>query len=75
MGQYHKAVNFDKDEIVNPHKIGLGLKQIEHTHAVASLADVLYMLTTAAPGRGGGDFAYDFQLENEFKTFGRWVGD
>lgn len=75
MGQYHKAVNFDKHEIVNPHKIGLGLKQIEHAHTVASLADVLYMLTTTAPSRGGGDLEYDFQLENEFKTFGRWVGD
>ena len=75
MGQYHKAVNFDKKEFVTPHKIGLGLKQVEHTHCVASLSDVLYMLTSTSPNRGGGDLPFDNQLEDNFKTFGRWVGD
>ena len=75
MGQYHQLVNFDKKEVVSPHSIGLGFKQVEHTHVVASLADVLYILTTTSPNRGGGDLAYSDQYEERFKTFGRWVGD
>lgn len=75
MGQYHQIVNFDKKERVSPHKIGLGLKQIEHTHTVATLADVLYMLVTTSPNRGGGDLDFDQSLESVFKTWGRWVGD
>ncbi len=75
MGQYHKLVNFDKKEAVSPHKIGLGLKQIEHTHALASLADVLYILTTTSPKRGCGDLEYLSEYEEKFRTFGRWVGD
>ena len=75
MGQYHYLVNFDRKEIVHPHKLDLGAKQIEHTHTVASFSDVLYMLMTTSPNRGGGDLRYDEALEQEFQTFGRWVGD
>ncbi len=75
MGQYHTLVNFDKKEVVSPHNIGLGLKQCEHTHTVASLSDVLYMLTCTSPARGGGDLEVSDKLESKFKTFGRWVGD
>ena len=31
MGQYHKLINLDKKEFVDPHKLGLGLKQVEHS--------------------------------------------
>ena len=75
MGQYHTLVNFDREETVRPRSIGLGLKQVEHTHTVAGLADVLYMLVTTSPNRGGGDLAYDEELEKKFRTFGRWAGD
>ncbi len=75
MGQYHTIVNFDKREKVSPHAIGLGLKQIEHTHTVASLSDVLYMLMSTSPNRGGGDLDVDGKLEEAFRTWGRWVGD
>ena len=75
MGQYHTIVNFDKREKVSPHAIGLGLKQIEHTHTVASLSDVLYMLMSTSPNRGGGDLDVDGKLEQAFRTWGRWVGD
>jgi len=75
MGQYHYLVNFDRKEIVHPHKLGLGLKQVEHTHCVASLSDVLYMLLSSSPNRGGCDLYYDPKLEKSFKTFGRWIGD
>lgn len=75
MGQYHQLVNFTKHERINPHAIGLGLKQFEHLHTVASLSDVLYMLLTTSPARGGGDLAVDDEFETAFRTWGRWVGD
>lgn len=74
MGQYHILYNIDKNESVTPHKIGLGLKQVEHTYTVASLADVLYMLLTASLARGGGDLDTSGE-SSDFKVFGRWCGD
>ena len=52
MGQYHQLVNFDRQEIVHPHKMGLGFKQLEHTSCVASLSDALYILTVTSPANG-----------------------
>lgn len=72
MGQYHAIYNLDKKEYVYPHDIGLGAKQWEHTGNVASLSDVLYILTTCSPMRGGGDFI-DERPDGNF--IGRWVGD
>lgn len=69
MGQYHILVNYDKQEIVHPHAIGLGLKQWEHIgFEGGTLADALYILTTASPARGGGDLPLT-------PVTGRWVGD
>lgn len=36
MGQYHVLVNLDKQEVVSPHGLGLGLKQYEHTTAITT---------------------------------------
>lgn len=72
MGQYHSIYNIDKQEVVHPHDIGLGAKQWEHTGNIASLSDVLYILTTCSPMRGGGDFI-DERRNGDF--IGRWVGD
>ena len=72
MGQYHAIYNLDKKEYVYPHDIGLGAKQWEHTGTIASLSDVLYILTTCSPMRGGGDFI-DERPDGNF--IGRWVGD
>lgn len=70
MGQYHHLVNVDKKEVVNPHGLGLGLKQYEHTavNSGGSLADALYILMMTSPARGGGDFP-------QTDISGRWTGD
>lgn len=70
MGQYHHLVNVDKKEVVNPHGLGLGLKQYEHTavNSGGSLADAMYILMMTSPARGGGDFP-------QTDISGRWAGD
>jgi hypothetical protein len=71
MGQYHSIYNLDKQEVIHPHDIGLGAKQREHTGHEASLSDMLYVLTTCSPMRGGGDFWAEVMKD----FIGRWVGD
>ena len=68
MGQYHKLINLDKKEAVEPYAIGLGAKQWEHL-GEAGLDTALYVLLIASPARGGGD------LEEIRDVTGRWVGD
>jgi hypothetical protein len=71
MGQYHSIYNLDKREVIHPHDIGLGAKQREHTGHEASLSDILYVLLTCSPMRGGGDFYAEVMKD----FIGRWVGD
>ena len=69
MGQYHHLVNVDKKEIVNPHGLGLGLKQWEHLGDFSgTLADAMYILMMTSPARGGGDLP-------QSEISGRWTGD
>lgn len=68
MGQYHKLVNLDKEEVVHPHDLGLGLKQYEHAGFEGSLSDALYLLVMSSPASGGGDFPLT-------EVSGRWCGD
>jgi len=68
MGQYHRLVNLDTKEFVNPHGLGFGSKQYEHTSTEGSLADAMYLLATCSANRGGGDFPLT-------SVSGRWVGD
>ena len=71
MGQYHSIYNLDKQEVIHPHDIGLGAKQREHTGHEASLSDMLYVLLSCSPMRGGGDFWAEVMKD----FIGRWVGD
>lgn len=69
MGQYHKLVNLDKKEYVEPLDLGMGSKQYEHTGGFdGSLADAMYILTMTSPASGGGDFPMT-------DASGRWAGD
>jgi hypothetical protein len=69
MGQYHKLVNIDKQEVVHPYNLGLGAKQYEQTGEGGAMGDALYLLLMTSPSRGGGDW-------EEFAGLsGRWVGD
>jgi len=69
MGQYHKLVNLDRKEQVQPYNLGLGAKQYEQTGENGSLSDALYLLVMTSPSRGGGDW------ESFPDLSGRWVGD
>ena len=69
MGQYHRLVNIDKQEVVDPHGLGLGSKQWENqVGCEGSLADAMYVLTMTSPGEGGGDLPHT-------DISGRWCGD
>lgn len=69
MGQYHKLVNLDKREFVDPHKLGCGLKLWEQlaSHPGTGSAMII-LLASASNGEGGGD------LKND-EILGRWRGD
>jgi len=69
MGQYHVLANLDKQEVVSPHGLGLGLKQWEHNGEFnGTLADAMYILVMTSPARGGGDYPLT-------DISGRWAGD
>lgn len=68
MGQYHRLVNLDKQEWVDAHLLGLGVKQYEHTGFEGSLSDAMYLLVMSSPAEGGGDFPMT-------DVSGRWCGD
>lgn len=67
MGQYHRIVNLDKREYLDPYKLGSGAKAWEQFHNYPSKA--LIILISSSNGRGGGD------LEGPEKVLGRWAGD
>ena len=73
MGQYHVLINLDKKEFVHPHKLGLGLKQREHSFTEGSIGDAIYILLSLDNGKGGGDMNSPWHTDNGY--FGRWVGD
>lgn len=68
MGQYHKVYNKTKNECLNAHKFGQGLKLVEQIGFEGSVADVLFLLLANSNGRGGGDF-------KDHEIIGRWAGD
>jgi hypothetical protein len=69
MGQYHHPVNLDKKEFIDPHKLGCGLKLLEHG-GDGGVNDALALLLACSSGRGGGDY----QTEGR-EWVGRWAGD
>jgi hypothetical protein len=73
MGQYHKLVNLDRREYIDPHKLGCGLKQWEQlANHPGTGAALLVLLASASTGDGGGDFA---DYHRGHPTIGRWRGD
>lgn len=68
MGQYHAAVNLDRQEFIWPHGLGAGLKLREQTgHYLYTTA--LIALLAVSSGRGDGDFREGGDI------VGRWGGD
>lgn len=69
MGQYHLTVNLDKQEFLDPHRLGDGLKLVEQFQgANPGVRSALLALLACSNGRGGGD------LPNG-GIVGRWSGN
>lgn len=68
MGQYHKPVNLDKKQYINPHKFGDGLKMLEFGQGGLTMT-ALTVLLACSHNRGGGD------LDTENPIAGSWAGD
>ena len=69
MGQYFKIVNEDKQEVVNPWKVGGGAKFFEWLYN--NHARVLIWLLRKSNETGGGDI----DDPAKYDTLGRWAGD
>ena len=67
MGQYHKVVNLDKRQVINPHNMGCGIKLLEFSESRVSTA--LCVLLACSNNRGGGD------LNSDNPLCGSWAGD
>lgn len=69
MGQYHRLVNLDKCEYINPHVLAAGLKLWEQLAAHPGPgAALVVLLASHSNGQGGGDFKPD-------PLVGSWRGD
>jgi len=70
MGQYWKAVNLDKKEYLNPHKLGCGLKLVEQVWNSPGTGTALIILCAAMPERrGGGDLDLSENWHGPERTF------
>ena len=69
MGQYHKVVNLDRKEYIDPHWLGCGLKLWEQlaNHPSTGTALIVF-LASHSNGSGGGDLA-------QSAIVGSWCGD
>ena len=68
MGQYHTLVNLTKQEYIEPHDIGNGLKLAEQVGWEGSTSSALFLLLACSNGRGGGDVPHHALV-------GHWAGD
>ena len=73
MGQYHKVVNIDAKEFVNPYEVGLLGKHHEQIGFTGSMSDIIYLLLIAQGDmpRGSGDAS----TPRRDSIIGRWCGD
>lgn len=67
MGQYHRTVNIDAKQYLDPHSMGLGAKLSEFGES--RLTACLVYLLAVSNGRGGGDINSDNGL------IGSWAGE
>jgi hypothetical protein len=69
MGQYHRIVNLDKKQYLNPHYFGDGAKLMEFACSSMGVLAALAILLADSNGRGGGD------LHSTHPIIGTWAGD
>ena len=70
MGQYFIVVNDDKQEFINPHSFGDGLKFNEVARSAYGTLTALALLLRRSNEGGGGDFP-----GQRTTTIGSWAGD
>lgn len=81
MGQYHFICNLDREEYLDPHRFGDGLKLFEFGSSAGGTLTGLAVLLSEQNGRGGGDLAPRTDADPERaahlmnKYVGRWAGD
>jgi hypothetical protein len=69
MGQYYLVVNIDKEQYLNPHSCGDGLKLLEFGCSAKGTLTGLAILLADGNCRGGGD------LRSTNPIIGTWAGD
>jgi hypothetical protein len=69
MGQYYLVVNLDKEQFLDPHCCGDGLKLLEFGCNSNGTLTALAVLLADGNGRGGGD------LRSMNPIIGGWAGD
>lgn len=69
MGQYYKVINTTKEEYLDPHKFGDGLKLTEFGSSGSGTMCGLAILLANSNNRGSGD------LRSENSIVGSWAGD
>ena len=74
MGQYHRVVNLDKREFLDPWKFGDGAKLMEFGNSAGGMMTGLAILLGVSNGRGGGDLHLDPD-DPMIEVIGSWGGD
>jgi len=82
MGQYYKQINLDKEQYLNAHALGDGLKLLEFGLSSYGVMTAMAILLSDGNGRGGGDLHLpDRTPENEKllsladEIVGSWAGN
>ena len=75
MGQYHRVVNLDKHEFIDPWQMGEGAKLLEWGYGSGTVLTALAILLAVSNGRGGGDFHGNEKDPTLDEWVGRWGGD
>jgi hypothetical protein len=70
MGQYFVLANLDKQEFLDPYKMGHGAKAVEQSWGPYGLGQALLLLLGTGMGRGGGDFAPAVSSELPYPEYG-----
>lgn len=75
MGQYFRAVNLDKEEFLDPHAFGEGLKLMEFGCSGGGLLMGLMLLLRKSTEGGGGDYGGSVTEDGGKSIVGTWATD
>lgn len=76
MGQYFLAVNREKRQYIDPHKLGGGAKLLEIAWSSGGIATALILLLRQSSEGGGGDArGHGYRPGEPHTLVGSWAGD